>query len=54
MIASYLVRETAITVALGREKVSSLGPYRFYYDPSRPTYVSFIKVDGRHYIQKIQ
>jgi hypothetical protein len=54
MIASYLVRETAITVALGREKVSPLGPYRFSYDPSRPTYVSFIKVDGRHYIQKIQ
>ncbi|RSL57198.1 hypothetical protein CEP54_008419 [Fusarium duplospermum] len=52
MIASYLVRETAIAVALGQKPVSYLRSYRPSSDSSRPTYTSVIKIDGQPYIQK--
>ncbi|KAI8713314.1 hypothetical protein NCS52_01275300 [Fusarium sp. LHS14.1] len=51
MIASYLVRETAMTTALGRDSMP-LSPSYFSYGSINPTYASFIKIDGRHYIRK--
>lgn len=52
MIASYLVRETAMTTALGRDRMEPRSLNYIYYDSTNPTYVSFINIDGRHYIRE--
>lgn len=54
MIASYLVRETAVTLALGRDYMKYLHPYNVSCSSTHPTYASFIKIDGRHYTRQMR